>query len=319
MRKWLGIIPIILLEASVAQGGVVDRIVAQVNGDIITLSDMNREMAQIRQDLESKYAGEQLERELKNAESQVLDELIRQKLLIQKANELGISGDVDVQVSATVQSIMKENNIPDQAALEAALEAQGMTLSGFRETIKNRMITESVVGQFVSSRITLLSQEIDKYYRDHATDFTIPEEVTLSEILIPFGNNEKEAEARAADIHSRLRKGESFATLAAQYSKGPTAAKGGGIGSYVTGKLNPDLVKAIAGVKEGDITSVQKIKEGFMICRVDVRKPATVKPLADVRDEIRNRIWQQKFNPEFERFIAQLKEDAYIQILSEIQ
>jgi len=319
MKRWLGIILLIILAASNIQAGTVDRIVAKVNDDIITLSDLNREMAQIRQDLASKYAGEQLEREIKNAESQVLDELIRQKLLLQKANELGAFGNVDVQVSAAIQNIMKENNIPDMQALETALGAQGMTLRGFREILKNRMITQSLVQEFVSSRITLLSQEIDKYYRDHAADFTTPEEVSLSEILIPPGDNEKEAEARAMDLYSRLRQGESFATLAAQYSKGPTAAKGGSIGSYVTGKLNPDLAKAIANVREGDVTTVQKIKEGFMICRVDARKPATVKPLAEVRDGIRNRIWEQKFNPEYERFVAQLKEDAYIEILSGIQ
>jgi peptidyl-prolyl cis-trans isomerase SurA len=319
MKKWLGIIPFIFLAVSNVQAGTIDRIVAKVNEDIITLSDLNREMAQIRQDLASKYAGEQLEREIKNAENQILDELVRQKLLLQKANELGFSGNVDVQVSAAVQNIMKENSIPDLQALETALGAQGMTLTGFREVLKNRMITQSLIQEFVSSRITLLSQEIDKYYRDHAVDFTTPEEVSLSEILIPPGENEKEAEARATDLHSRLRQGESFATLAAQYSKGPTAAKGGSIGSYITGKLNPELAKAIANVNEGDITAVQKIKEGFMICRVDTRKPATVKPLVEVRDEIRNRIWEQKFNPEYERFVAQLKEDAYIEILGEIQ
>jgi len=319
MKRWLEIISLTLLAVLDIQAGTVDRIVAQVNDDIITLSDLNREMVQIRRDLASKYAGEQLDREIKNAENQVLDELITQKLLLQKASEMGFAGNVDVEVSAAVQRVMKENNLPDMPAMESALASQGMTLSGFRETLKNRMITQSLIQEFVSSRITLLSQEIDKYYRDHAPDFTTPEEVSLSEILIPPGNNEKQAEARAADLYSRLRQGESFATLAAQYSKGPTAAKGGSIGSYTTGKLNPELAKAIANIKEGDVTAVQKIKEGFMICRVDTRKPATVKPLTEVRDEIRNRIWDQKFNPEYERFISQLKEDAYVKKLGEIQ
>jgi len=322
MKRLPGIVLTFLISLILAaslQAGTVDRIVAQVNDDIITSSQLNREMAQIREDLASKYAGEQLEREIKSAETQVLDELIRQKLLLQKAIELGFSGNVDAQVSAAVQSIMKENNIPDMQQLETALAGQGMTLSGFRDVLKNRMITQSLVQQYVSSRITLLSQEIDKYYRDHAADFTTPEEVNLSEILIPLGEDEKEAEARAQDLYNRLKKGESFATLAAQYSKGPTATKGGSIGSYLTAKLNSDLARAIANVREGDITAVQKIKEGYMICRVDTRKAAAVKPLADVRDEIRNRIWQQKFDPELERFVAQLKEDAYIHILDEIQ
>ena len=73
----------------------------------------------------------------------------------------------------------------------------------------------------------------------------------------------------------------------------------------------------IAEVKEGDFTGVQKIKEGFVIYRVDTRKKAQTRPLEEVRDEIRNRLWEKKFNPEFECFITQLKDEAYIQIFAE--
>ncbi|HYK88529.1 MAG TPA: peptidyl-prolyl cis-trans isomerase, partial [Acidobacteriota bacterium] len=104
-----------------------------------------------------------------------------------------------------------------------------------------------------------------------------------------------------------------------QYSKGPTASKGGSIGTYLPAKLNPDIAKAIASVKEGDVSDVVKSGDTCSIYRVDSRKPAVIKPLAEIRDEIKNRIYEQKFNPEFDRFIAQLKEDAYIQIFGEIK
>jgi peptidyl-prolyl cis-trans isomerase SurA len=306
-----------VMAAASASGKVVDRIVAQVNDDIITLSDLNREMGEMRQELTAKYAGEQLEQEIRKAEKLVLDELIRQKLLLQKASELGFGANVDLQVTSAIENIRKQNKIKDMQEFERALAQQGMTMAGFRERLRRQIITQGLVQEFVSSRITLLSQEIEKYYRDHAVEYTTPEEVTLSEILIPSGNDPAEAETRAAEIHKRLSQGESFATLASQYSKGPTASKGGGIGSYLPDKLNPDIARAIAEVKEGDVTAVQKIKEGLVIFRVDTRRKAQVRPLEEVRDEIRNRLWEQKFNPEFERFIAQLKEDAYIQIFAE--
>ncbi|HSP06592.1 MAG TPA: peptidyl-prolyl cis-trans isomerase, partial [Acidobacteriota bacterium] len=182
---------------------------------------------------------------------------------------------------------------------------------------KKRIITESLVNEFVGSRITLLSQEVEKYYKDHTPEFTTPEEVSLSEIIVTMGDSD--AEARINDIYKRIKEGESFVTLATQYSKGATASKGGSIGSYLTAKLNPDIAVAIATVKEGDVTSIQKTKDSYIIYRVDLRKPASVRPLEEVRDEIRNRLYQQKFSPEYDRFIMQLREDAYIQIFSEIK
>lgn len=308
---------LLLVPAASPQSRTVDRIVAQVNDDIITLSDLNREMADMRQELSAKYAGDQLEQEVKKAEKMVLDDLIRQKLMLQKANELGFGANVDLQVTAMIENIRKQNNIKDMQEFERALAQQGMTMVGFRERLRRQIITQSLVQEMVGSRITLLSQEIDKYYKDHAADYTSQEEVTLSEIVIPSEGSPAEAEAKANEIHASLRRGESFAALATQYSKGPTASKGGNIGTYLTAKLNPAITTAIANLKEGEFTAVEKSGDSYVIYRVDSRKLAVVRPLEEVRDEIRNRLWEQKFNPEFERFIAQLKDEAYIQIFSE--
>jgi peptidyl-prolyl cis-trans isomerase SurA len=319
MKKLFWIVPAFLIMSGSAQTKTVDRIVAQVNDDIITLSDLNRAMGEVRQELATKYSGDQLAQETKKAEKDILDELIKQKLLLQKATELGFGANVDVQVSSYIENIRKKNNIKDMQEFERILAQQGMTMAAFRDQIRKNIITQSLVQEFVGSRITLLSQEIDKYYKDHAADFTTPEEVSLSEIVIQSEGDPAGAEARARDILSRLKQGESFTSLASQYSKGPTASKGGSIGSYQTAKLNPDIAKAIANVTEGNVTDVVKSSDLYSIYRVDSRKPATLRPLAEVRDEIKNRIYEQKFNPEFERFIAQLKEDAYIQIFDEIK
>jgi peptidyl-prolyl cis-trans isomerase SurA len=91
----------------------------------------------------------------------------------------------------------------DTRALERALEQQGMTLAGYREQIRRQYITQSLINEFVSSRITLLSQEVEKYYKDHAAEYGVPEEVTLSEIIIPIVGDENEAAAKAAIINPR--------------------------------------------------------------------------------------------------------------------
>ena len=143
--------------------------------------------------------------------------------------------------------------------------------------------------------------------------------MALSEILIASEGNGTDAEARANDIYSRLQKGESFADLATQYSKGSTANKGGSIGTYILSKLNADTVKTIAGLKEGDVSKPQKINEGIIIYRIDTRKAHSTAPLEQVRTEIKNRLYGKKRGPQMEQYINQLKEDSYINILPEIK
>lgn len=304
------------LQAQTKPVKIVDRIVALVNDDIITQSEIDRAKAQLRNELASQYTGEQLEMELKRRD--VLEDMIRKRLMLQKATELGMGSGMDVQVSAWIEQLRKENNIKDMDEFERILEQQrGISLAAFREDIKKEMTIQEVKGYFVDSRITLLTEEIERYYKDHIKEFSSAEEVTLSEIIVPT-SSDGQAENLANEYRKRAAQGESFAKMASQYSKGPTASKGGTIGTYVVAKLTADIAKAITSVKEGEITPVIKISEGYAIFRVDARKPSVARPFEEVKNAIKNTLYQQKYTPEFERFVAQLKEDAYIQIFGEL-
>jgi peptidyl-prolyl cis-trans isomerase SurA len=316
MKSLLWAIPAVLFAFSSASSKTVDRIVAQVNEEIVTLSELNHETAQIRQELSTKYSGEQLEQMLQKAQQDALEGLIQEKLLYQKAMELGFNADVDKKVAAAVQQVVKENNFEDTDELEKALEQSGQSLREFRDRFKRQILVNDLIYEFVDSRIALLTPEIDKYYKDHEAEFTTPEEVTLSTIVINEATD-KESEERANDLYGRLQKGEAFAALASQYSKGATANTGGNIGTYLLSKLNSATVKAIANLKEGEVSKPQKEPEGFVLYRVDSRKITAVRPLDQVRTEIKNRIYARKRGPELERYINQLREDAYIQIFSE--
>jgi peptidyl-prolyl cis-trans isomerase SurA len=316
MKSLLWAIPAVLFAFSGASSKTVDRIVAQVNDEIITLSELNRETSQIRRELEAKYSGDQLKEMTQKAEQNALEGLIQEKLLYQKAVELGFNADVDKKVSSAIQQIIKENNFEDTEALERALEQSGRSLRELRDQFKRQILINDLIYEFVDSRITLLTPEIDKYYKDHEAEFTTPEEVTLSTIEIREATD-RESEQRANDLYGRLQKGESFAALASQYSKGATANTGGNIGTYILSKLNSLTVKAITGLQAGEVSKPQKEPDGYVIYRVDTRKLAAVRPLDQVRTEIKNQIYARRRGPELERYISQLKEDAYIQIFSE--
>lgn len=319
MKKISAILPLLLLGLPLARGGTVDRIIAKVNEEIITLSELNRHMDPARRELGAKYSGEQLQKALEKAEKTTLDGLIEEKLIYQKAVELEYEADADEKVDAYVQRVMKENNFKDTDEFEEALAREGQSLREYRDLLRRQVIASELVNDFINARISLLTPEIEQYYKNHLAEYTTPEEITLSEILITAADGDAAALARAEDLHRRLLGGEPFAALASQYSRGPTADKGGSIGSYLGAKLHPDTAGAVSGLGEGGISNPQKLQEGYVIYRVDARKAPMVRPLEEVKDEIRNRLYQEKRNPEYDRFIAQLREEAYIQIFPEME
>jgi len=319
MKKLTGIVLMVIFTAGVAGAETVDRIVAKVNDEIITLSELRREMEPARKEIMSKVPAAQQEQYLKEAEEQILNSLIEAAIIYQKAVEMEYNAYVKDEVDTYIQDLMKDNNIRDTDEFENALAQEGHSLKTFRESIERQMISQALVNDFINSRINLMTPEIERYYQNNQAAFTTLEEVTLSEIILDTTKGVSEAENLAALIAERMKQGESFAALAGKYSRGTTASKGGGIGTYVVDKLNADIRKALVGVKEGEISAPQKSTEGLVIYHVDVRKPAVVQPLDEVRDQIKMILYQQKRNPEYERFITQIKEDAYIQIFSEIQ
>ena len=316
MRNALWIVLICMCGLSYAETKVVDRIYAQVNEDIITLSDINRKMELVRRELAEQFTGDELENAVKEEKGKVLDVLVEEKLLVQKAIELGIDADVEPKVSAEIQNIMKRYNIDSMDAFEEALEKQGNNLRDFREQIRNQIMADDIVHMFVRSRITIMQNEVERYYNQHAAEYATPEELSLSEIIVTVkaAGSEESAASRARDLCDQVKKGASFTSLASQFSDGTTANIGGNIGSNLLEKWHPDIVKAVAGLDTGDISEPQKIEGGYVIYRVDSRKPSIVPPLEEIENDIKDRIFRSKYRPEYDRFIERLKEDAYIQI-----
>lgn len=321
MKKALWSILILLCGFCSLEAKTVDRVYAQVNDDIITLSDVSRKTEMIRQELSTQLSGEEFEKALEEEKAKVLDGLIQEKLLVQKAIELGIDSDVEPKVSSEIQRIMKEYNIATMEEFEEALEKQGTNLRSFRELIRNEIMADNVIYIFVRSRITLMASEIDKYYKDHAYDFATPETVSLSEIVVTpqAGGNEEAAGRLARDLYERIQKGESFVSLASQYSKGATADKGGSIGSNLIEKWHPDIAAAIRDLEAGDVTEPQKTKEGYVIYRVDERVHSVIPPLEEVESEIKNMMYMERYRPELNRYVQRLKDEAYIQIYPETE
>ncbi|HJT87919.1 MAG TPA: SurA N-terminal domain-containing protein, partial [Bryobacteraceae bacterium] len=221
-RRFLVLIAATVPIAGAANVTVVEEIIAKVNGDIITRSEIehNRELLQ-EQFRQQGLNGTQLADAVRQASKNALRDQIDQLLLVQRAKDLNLS--VDGDVTRRMAELQVDSKIPDPDKFHQYIQQQtGMTFEDFKQKMKDQLLTQKVIGEEISSRITIPEAELQKYYDAHKTEFVRQEQVFLSRILISTEGKTPEqlktAEKKAADLVARARKGEKFSDLARENS-----------------------------------------------------------------------------------------------------
>jgi peptidyl-prolyl cis-trans isomerase SurA len=327
---------------SLAAGQVVEEIIARVNNQIITRSEFARSKDQLRDEVKQQDAAN-ADKVYGEREKDVLRDLIDQQLLLDKAKDLGISGDTDL--IKQLDQMRKEMKLDSMEALEKEAEKQGVSWEDFKQTQRNRIITQKVIGQEVGGHLSLTSEEVQKFYDEHKAEMEHPEFIRLSEILItpkpaapaadptptnsgssgqtPLDAAAKQAtdaaalsaaETKAKDILKQLHDGGNFEDVAKKYSDGPSAADGGALGTFERGKLAKELEDRTFAMKTGEITDVIRVKQGYAILRVDDHQMAGIPPMKDVLPRIQDALYYQKLQPALRTYLTKLREEAYIKI-----
>ena len=158
--------------------------------------------------------------------------------------------------------------------------------------------------------------DMKRYFQEHRDRFALPEEYTLSQILIRPRSPDDTADAmeKVREVMARLKQGESFEDLALRFSDGPDASHGGRLGLVRQGELLPGIERTIANLVPGGISDVIETSEGFHIVRLEDKKPKQFRPYEEVRIEIQGLVFQQKSEDVFQAWLADLKNKAYIEI-----
>lgn len=301
---------------------LIDEVIARVNSDIITLSTYRRAQTEIRQELEqSGLTGQQLEQAYQQATKHLLQQLIDNQLLVQKANELGIN--VETQINEFILNWCRQQNIAP-ADCERRMSEAGLDPDQVRQTLRMRFQREAVLSREVYSRIfqNIFDRDVEEYYQKHLDEFTEPETVRLSEIFIPFTERTRaQAEQTVRDLLQRLRNGADFGELAERYSSRPSAKMKGDIGTFTLGPqrtLGDVQAKAIEGKKVGEVTDPIEFSDGFQILKVTDRKERALKPLdAELKRRIQMRIVQERAESAVTAYIENLRKDAYIWVAAD--
>lgn len=300
---------------------LVEEIIAKVNGEIITRGELQRQKEFIALDLQQQkgLSGAALEAAVNAGASEALRDEIDQLLLVQKAKELNIN--VDADVNRRIAEIQSESKISDPEKFHEWLqeELRGVSFEDFKQQTKNQFLTQRVISEEVYRNINIPRAEIEKYYNEHKAEFVREEVVSLREILVSVGDGSPEkvaaAEKKAKGLVDRARKGEAkFNDLARQYSDAPTATNEGMLGVFKRGDLAKDIDEIVFKQNKGYVTDPIRRPGGFEIYRVEEHYAAGQASLDEVQAEISNRLSEPIVKPKLREYLTKLRETAYLQI-----
>ena len=304
---------------------VVEEIIVRINNSIISLSDLKRSQEQLATEQGKQDPAQPAENQPKPQD--LLRDLIDSKLLAQKADDLGISADTDV--IKRLDELRKQMHAESMEDLEKAAKAQGVSFEEFKQNMKESILTQKVIQQEVGGHISVTQQEIQDFYNRHKAEMERPEQVRLSEILVPIvavaasGTGEAapatddqvaQAKAKADALYAQLQKGAKFDELAQKNSGGPTAAQGGDLEYFKRGTLSKPLEEQVFALKAGQFTEPIRTNQGWVVLKVTEHQSEGIPPLKEVEPMIQERLYMTKMQPALRDYLTKLRENAYIDI-----
>jgi parvulin-like peptidyl-prolyl isomerase len=263
---------------------------------------------------------EELKKAIADVTPQLLVDTVDEMLMTQHGREIGCKL-TDEKFRAAIDNLKKENNLPSDEQLEAALKTENMTLADLRKQLERMSIIDCVQQSEVVSRISITDAEAKAYYDRHASEFTTPAAITVRELLVAVPGDGKtinvaldeQAKARADRIRARALAGESFDKLVTEASDSSSKANGGLIGPVNENELDPMLKKVLEPLKPGEVGEVLRTQRGFLLLQLETRSPKSVLPYEKVREQIGNRVGNEKSRGEMAKYLVKLRAQAIIE------
>ncbi len=299
------------------RGEVTDRIVALVNNEVITLSELEETVKPLYEQVRQTSTPAEREQKLKKIREEVLDHLVDSKLLEQEIKKRKFEVP-ERDVDAAIGDVLKSTNLSEND-LKKVIAREGMTYSAYRQRIREELGKMRLVSREIKSKIVIEEETLRKAYQANLEKFTDPLEVKIQQIFFPLPQNSSQDEAavikkEARSILERARKGEDFTELAKKYSRAPEASEGGVLGYFKHKEMMPELEEVGFKLKVGEISDLVNSPMGFHILRVLERKGGEPKPFAEVQNKIRDEMIQVEAEKKYNEWMKDLKSKAYIQI-----
>ncbi len=295
----------------------IDKIIAVVNEEVITQTDLRRVLATIETEYKNIYSGPQeFAEQIEQAKKNIINQIVEEKLILSEAKKY----EIKVEEETIAERIDKiKQGFASEEEFEQALILQGLTLKDLRDRFTDQEMMKKAVDYFVRFKIEVDPIEIREFYQAHPETLIRPEEVRLKSILIKLDQDGDELAAleKAKIVLERLKQGDSFEDLAKKYSQGTNAQEGGDLGFIARGQLIEKIDQAIFELQPGEFTDVIRTNQGYRIFQIVEKKPAKELSFTQAYDLIRDQLYKRKFTETFKDWLSELKQNAYIRIEQE--
>jgi peptidyl-prolyl cis-trans isomerase SurA len=319
---YLSIVTAILCRGSVyaQEAEIIDRIVAVVNSDIITLYELNRAFKPYEENIKAlQYAPEKERQSLFQVRKDLLDQLIDGKLADQEIEHAQITVS-ESDIDRTIERMKEARSFTDEQ-LREGLARQGLTMAEYRQEIKEQILRTKLVNREVKSKIVITKQDVKTYYDSHQDEYAGEKKYYLYNIFVrlsPEADTSEKADAlrQIEDAMAKLNQGLSFEDLVNQLKDSSSRVQGTDLGLYRLEELSGQLEGAVAKLKAGEFSEVLDTDFGPQIIYVQKIQETPTKSLDEIESEIEEILYNESVDNRYQDWLDELRKQSLIKIIS---
>lgn len=288
-----------------AEDLVLDGVLAQVNGKIITKFEHDERMLPVYEQTRGRTLSTEELTQIATLRRQILDQMVDDILIQQDAERYKLKV-TDAEVEEQIKDFLRKRNLSDEQ-FKKQLALQRMTREDFVRNMRRDMVKHRIIGGVVSSKVVVTDTEVEQRYNERKAEFSKDSMVQLALILVPAGKS-------ATDLKTQIESGQmSFADAANKFSQGPGVGNGGDIGYIAWKDLAPEWNAALAGLKPGQVSNPVRIQDLAGLLQVVSLKEGEELPLDAVREQIYQSLQEAKFEKVFQEYMQKLRQKAVIE------
>jgi peptidyl-prolyl cis-trans isomerase SurA len=307
------------MDAQAEEAVVVDRIVAVVNDEIITLYDLNKTLQPYEENIRALgYSPEKARKTLFKLRTDLLNKLIDEKLADQqiKKNNIKVSTQ---EIDMTIERLKEMRSYTDED-LRAGLAQQGLTMEEYRENLKQQLLRRNLVNREIKSKIVVTNEDIEKYYNDHREKYAGKAKYHIWNMAIRFSAYADAAEKQMAAekmeaVLTKLKQGVSFESLVKETPSAPGMPVGADLGLYELDELSPELRQVVQNMKAGQYSSLLNTDNGIQIVFVEEVLATDPKAISEAKKEIENILYDEAINNRYNIWLGELRSRSHIKII----
>jgi len=295
---------------------VVDRVVAVVNQEIITLSEVEKWAKPFGEKIITEDRLERRE-QLQEVYRRVLEKLIEEKLIDQEVKKNGIKIS-SKEIEATLEEV-KRRNTATQEELERALAAEGLTLDAYKKQIEKGLQRKKLINWSVKVEMKLGEKELRDFYQKNADRYRPNESYRPSHILFVVPKDAtpdevKEIKKKCQTVLEKIKGGSDFGEMVLLYSQDTSSKDMGDLGYFKKGELVPAFEREALRLKIGEVSGIVRTEFGFHIIKLLDRKGIEPLPFEEVKERIQTDYYESEMEKAYKQYLSTLKEKSIIEI-----